>query len=193
MDFMKNFRQILQEQYESLENQEADRTGQEIEMPSNDIYDDAKWHYKLGLLKKISKELGATHIGFFLRWCEENELLSDALLKKLEENRALFAEEPEKWSFRMFVIQKMDGLFQRSDLNAEGQAFAGAYYTGKKTPFSEEHGTYLENYEELVHVLYRYNGREYYRVKDIPDNYKKVRAMLDERYADFRKMNGDEP
>ena len=84
----------------------------------------------------------------------------------------------------------MDGVFSRKDLTEEGQAFADVYYTGKKTAFSQEGGSFLENYEKLVNVLYRLNGRDYFRVKEIEANYEKVRAMLDQRYGQFL---GDTP
>ena len=48
----------------------------------------------------------------------------------------------------------------------------------------------VENYEKRVNVLYRLNGRDYFRVKEIEANYEKVRAMLDERYGQFL---GDTP
>ena len=185
MDILKNLRQILREQYDALEEQDAERFGTQEPRPSADIYDDAKWHYKLGFRKKVSKEQGATHIGFFLRWCEETGLLSEALLQALAENRQLFADEPESWSFRSFVIQQRDGLFRQVDLNVPGQAFANVFYTSKKTEFTQEYGNYLENYEALVPVLYRLNGREYYCVKDIAANYEKVKCMLDQRYQEF--------
>jgi hypothetical protein len=184
MNLMKNFRDIIQEQYDVLE-EEGVRAGKIPENPSATVYDDASWHYKLGILKKVPKEMGATHIGFFLRWCGEKGLLSETLLEKIAENKTHFADDPENWSYRTFVIQGMNGVFSKPDLTEEGQAFANVYYTGKKNPFNQDDGTFLENYEELVNVLYRLGGPEYYRVKDIDVNYGKVRDMLDERYAQF--------
>ena len=185
MDILKNLRQILRDQYDALEEQDAERTGIREPKPSTGIYDDAKWHYKVGFRKKVSKEQGATHIGFFLRWCEETGLLSEALLRELAEDRKLFADDLESWSFRGFVIRRREGLFRQIDLNEIGQAFADVFYTGRKTGFAQAYDTYLENYEEVVPVLYRLNGREYYCVKDILVNYEKVKQMLNQRYQEF--------
>ncbi len=183
MDILKNLRQILRDQYDALEEQEqAERREPRA---ASGVYDDAQWHYKLGFRKKVSKEQGATHIGFFLRWCEESGLLSETLLQTLAQDRQLFAEDMDNWSFRSFVIRQMEGVFRQADLNESGQAFADVFYTSKKTAFAQEAGTYLENYEAVVPVLYRLNGREYYCVKDIDVNYEKVKDRLDQCYQAF--------
>lgn len=189
IDIFGSFFGKVKDQYrESAREVKLAEKGNQI--ASGKIYDNAQWHYKIGFLKKISKEQGATHIGFFLRWCFEYQLVSASL----QERHAEFCKriKGENCSYPAFVIQEMQGIFSKTDLNYDGQSFADAYYTDRKTNFSSCYGSYIENYAELVSTLYRLNGREYYCVKDIEKNYEQVKAMLDQRYKEFQMMKYSE-
>lgn len=186
LDIFGSFFGKVKEQYRDSA-REVKLTEKGVKAPSEGIYDNAQWHYKTGFFKKVSKEQGATHIAFFLRWCFARQLASSSLLKKWEEFCQLFSQEER--TYPTFVIQKMDGVFSKEDLSPEGQAFADAYYTAKKTDFAAQYGSYIENYADLVPTLYRLNGSDYICVKDIPKNYEKVEALLDQRYQDFQHGN----
>lgn len=190
IDVFGSFFSKVKEQYRDSA-REVKLAGKGAQAASEGLYDNAQWHYKTGFLSKVPKEQGATHIAFFLRWCFERQLVSDSLLEKQEAFRKLFQDEP--FSYPTFVIQKMNGLFSRQDLNPAGQAFADAYYTAKKTAFSSLHGSYIENYAALVPTLYRLNGAAYYCVKDIEKNYEQVKALLDRQYAVFQETADNDP
>ena len=64
IDIFGSFLRKVKDEYrDSVREVESSKKGQH--MPSEGIYDNAQWHYKIGFLKKVSKEQGATHIAFF--------------------------------------------------------------------------------------------------------------------------------
>ena len=175
IDIFGSFLRKVKDEYrDSVREVESSKKGQH--MPSEGIYDNAQWHYKIGFLKKVSKEQGATHIAFFLRWCLENQLVSRSLLDQIQEVSDDLLQGT--LSYPAFVIQKMDGVFSRKGLNPTGQVFADVYYTTQENAFSSNLGNYVEDYTALVHVLSRLNGADYSCVKYIDKNYRKVRALL---------------
>ncbi|MFQ7139101.1 enoyl-CoA hydratase/isomerase family protein [Evtepia sp.] len=65
---------------------------------------------------------------------------------------------------------------------------ADVYYTTQENEFSSNLGNYVEDYTALVHVLYRLNGAGYHCLKYIKRNYRKVRALLDQKYETFQEL-----
>ena len=49
-------------------------------------YDDASWHYGGDYPTELPKENAATHIGMFLTWCINNNLLSEFQLEESEDD-----------------------------------------------------------------------------------------------------------
>lgn len=137
-------------------------------------YDDASWHYGGDYPKELPIEAGATHTGMFVAWALLSGLGGDVHLTELpaelEELRAR-AVTPGR-----FFMAACDGKFTDDDLNDEGNAFAQAY-------FDFDRGSYLHDYDQvLVGDL-----PTIYHVADTWDNFAKLRPLLDERFAAWRR------
>ena len=49
-------------------------------------YDDASWHYGGDFPDDLPEENGATHIGMFLNWCIDNDLISEFQIEESGED-----------------------------------------------------------------------------------------------------------
>lgn len=141
-------------------------------------YDDASWHYSGDFPSHLPSEAGATHIGMFVSWAILNGLGGTihtedfpAELAKLN-NREL---TPGAW-----FIGACDEKFTDEDLNAEGNAFAEAYFAndaGLKTGSAN----YLGDYEAAFPGL-----DSLYRVPDTWDSYEKIAPIISRRILKWR-------
>lgn len=155
-----------------------------------EVYDKAKWHYdSKAMPEELPQIAGATHIAFFLRWCIENELMSN-------EFKEDFAKEIEQilkkeLDCREFFFDSMDGVFTSEELNAKGRKFAAAYYHSTKTKFAKNHGFYLADFDNWVEQKFgnQYNSdNSYYYIENTEDNYIEIKELCSKRYAEF--LNG---
>ncbi|HTQ81512.1 MAG TPA: hypothetical protein VMM92_16050 [Thermoanaerobaculia bacterium] len=128
-------------------------------------YDDAAWHYKGDFPAGLPPEHGATHIGMFLGWAILRDLVGD--LHRQDPDAAFDLERVRDRHLRPrdFLLNWCDEKLTEADLNAEGNAFASAYY--------QEH--YLIDWATLF--------PENYRVDDSWENFDHLVELLDERYA----------
>jgi hypothetical protein len=131
--------------------------------------DRADWHHDAdNFPEDAPEENGATHIGWFVRWA-----IGRGLFVKEEDtpDEMIAAVRVGKMSGRDFVLKQLDGKLWPSDLNREGQAFAEAQYD-----------EYLGDIGDLTMALDLDNA---YYVEDSEENYRKMAAALDERWARY--------
>lgn len=151
-------------------------------------YDDAEWHAGGDFPKDLSVENGATHIGFFLTWCIENNLISELLI---DENATdLQRIVNREISGRDFLLSNLDGKLTDEDLNEEGNAFAIDYYSAEGS-FAEKTGSYLANYGMAVEIFNRETGAALetaYHVEDSWDFYEGIRILLNERFKQWKEF-----
>jgi hypothetical protein len=129
--------------------------------------DRADWHYGADdFPEDAPDENGATHIGWFVRWA-----IGRGLFMKEEDtpDEMIEAVRVGTMSGRDFVLEQLDGKLWPSDLSQEGQAFAEAQYD-----------EYLRDVGDLTVALDLDNA---YYVEDSEENYRKMAAALDERWA----------
>jgi hypothetical protein len=142
-------------------------------------HDRADWHSGGDYPADLPPENGGTHIGMFLAWAIlnglEGEIHHDGSEKELARVRK------RKMTGREFLFRACDGKFWEDDLNDEGNAFARAYYLGRG---GKGYGKYLDDYCEVLGVD---QLPSVYHVEDTWANYAQVAAVLDRRYADWKK------
>ena len=89
-------------------------------------YDDASWHYGGDFPDDLPEENGATHIGMFLTWCIDNDLLSEEQIEDSEDE--IESVKNRKMTGAEFLIDICDEKFTDYDLNDIGNEFATDYY-----------------------------------------------------------------
>jgi hypothetical protein len=133
--------------------------------------DRADWHYGADDFPKDTPDAnGATHIGWFVRWA-----IDRGLFVKDEDTPAemIGAVRAGTMSARDFVLEQLDGKLWPGDLSQEGLAFAEAQYD-----------KYLKDVGDLVVALDLENP---YYAEDSEENYRKMAAALDKRWARFKR------
>jgi len=137
-------------------------------------YDDTSWHSGPNLPNDLPVEAAATHTGMFLAWALLTGLGSE--LHVLEQSDELQRLRQRKVTPGQFFLLVCSGKFLDEDLNAEGNAFAQAY-------FELDSGNYLGDYREfLVKGL-----PSEYHVADTWTNFEKLKPVLDRRFANWRR------
>ena len=154
-----------------------------------EVYDKAKWHYEAkDMPKELPEIVGATHIAFFVRWCIENDLMSQEIKEDFAEELQQIANK--ELDCRDFFFNNMDGVFTSEELNTKGKKFAAAYYHSEKTKFAKNFGYYLIDHENWVKNKFgsQYNSdSSYYYVENSEDNYNEIKDICNKRYSEFLK------
>lgn len=128
-------------------------------------YDDASWHHGADNFPKASpEELGATHIGLFLRWCFVKGWAGK--LHVTEAPAAVAAVVNGGMSGTDFLLKHCDGKFTDEDLTPEGNAFAERYYG--------DDGLYLVDYQRVF-------GECMYSASESAHDFASFTSLLDER------------
>ncbi|MDO5105546.1 hypothetical protein [Capnocytophaga sp.] len=143
-------------------------------------YDDASWHYGGDFPADLPNENGATHIGMFLAWCIENDLISDWLQEEAEEEIQQVKEG--KLSGVDFLISVCDEKLLDDDLSEIGNAFAQDYYEND-TDFGEKFGSYMGDY---INTLDREEMESLYEVENTPENYQLLKKVINKRFQDWK-------
>lgn len=143
-------------------------------------YDDASWHYEGDFPADLPNENGATHIGMFLAWCIENDLISDWLREEAEEEIQQVKEG--KLSGADFLISVCDEKLLDEDLSEIGNAFAQDYYEDD-TDFAEKFASYTDDY---INTLDQGELESFYEVENTPENYQLLKKVIDKRFQDWK-------
>lgn len=140
-------------------------------------YDDASWH---------NGEKGVTHIGMFLAWCIDRDLISEKLKAEAEEDiqqvrdRAITGAE--------LLISICDGKLADIDLNEAGNRFAKDYFQDH-TDFGNRYGSYIDDYSKTFDKNAEENGFEYesiYHVENSFENYDLLKPVIDNKFTEWK-------
>jgi len=134
-------------------------------------YDDASWHYGGSFPEGMSEEQGFIHIGMYLGWLIDHNLLSKEFREEFQSEIVGFKD---KMISGVDIIKMMDGKLVSGDLNMEGNAFSQSYYE-----------KYLEDFSMLTDSARMSSD---YSVKDSWDNYKIIKNMIDRKYIGWKAM-----
>ena len=152
-------------------------------------YDDASWHYGGTYPEDLPNENAATHIGMFLAWCIDNNLISEFQIEEAGDdvesvkNRTMTGAE--------FLINNCDEKFTDEDLNDLGNEFANDYYQDD-TEFGKQYGSYLNDYSEFFDEKAKADKKEYsslFHVEDSWDNYDFIKPIIDKRFKEWQQFN----
>lgn len=155
-------------------------------------YDDASWHYGGDFPAELSKENGATHIGFFLAWCVDNNLISQFLIDEAPEDINLVLKR--EITGRDFFLRNCDEKFTNEDLNDLGNYFAEDYYEDDGE-FAKEVCPYLEDFSkatELYFQAFEQKNKTVYHIEDSWEIYEGFRELLDIRFDHWKKFRNIE-
>lgn len=144
-------------------------------------YDDAEFCF-LHFETDLEPQAGHTHIGMFLAWAllrglgrpVGEDARWDAAVRELQARRITGGQ---------FLATVCDAKLMDEDFNAEGNAFAAAYYER----------LYLADYETLFKADMPKTGHDTDDFCSLPDtwaNFERLGAVLDRRYADWQAAQG---
>ncbi len=132
--------------------------------------DRADWHYGNEFPKNLPLESSGTHIGMYLNWIIDSELIGQMHIEGNPE--AIEKVKAGKMSGRDFFFEYCDGKFWSDDMNELGNEFTEKYYSNK----------YFKDYAEILSI----NVESIYHVENSRYNYEKIKAKIDMR---FQKWN----
>ncbi len=153
-------------------------------------YDDASWHYEGDYPEDLSQKNGATHIGMFLTWCIDNDLISEELLEDTDKETQQVRNR--KMTGADFLIKCCDEKLLDEDLNERGNEFAKDYYDND-TAFGGKYSSYIDDYAQTFDKQTEDDGFEYesiYHIKDTFENYNILKPIIDRRYNEWKKYRG---
>ncbi|QDP85235.1 hypothetical protein FNJ88_06560 [Chryseobacterium sp. SNU WT5] len=137
-------------------------------------YDRIDWHSSGdNFPRSLEFKNGGTHIGMFITWTIQNNLIGELHLQDSKES--LEKVKNRKITGRDFLIKECDSKFWDEDLNEEGNKFAKYYYA------NQEYGDYILDYEKAFN-----NYNNLYQVDDTWSNYDKIKPIIDKRYKEWK-------
>ena len=144
-------------------------------------YDRADWHYGGDFPAGLPPENGGTHIGMFLAWAIHRDLAGE--LHREDSVGPLAAVRERRMTGREFLFSQCDEKFWEEDLNDEGNAFAKEYYQKKGADgyLSDYEATFAEGLPSLYHVA------------DTWENFDRIAAVIDRRYAQWTQTRSRRP
>ncbi len=143
--------------------------------------DDASWHYDADYPMDLPTVHAMTHMGLFLAWCIQRQLINDDLLTHSAKEVALIRQR--KMTGSQFIMDVCDEKLELEDLNDLGQAFALAYYDND-TEFAQQHGGFFADYYDAMDC----DALEsLYHVEDNWDSYAILEPLLDAKLALFKR------
>ena len=151
-------------------------------------YDDASWHYGGDFPDDLPEENGATHIGMFLTWCIDNDLLSEEQIEDSEDE--IESVKNRKMTGAEFLIDICDEKFTDYDLNDIGNEFATDYYEDG-TKLNKKHKNYFGDYAEIFDIKVIDNNLDQdslYRIENSWTNYDLIKSRIDKRFSEWKEF-----
>ena len=163
--------------------------------PEKTVYDKSKWHYGGDYPDGLPRENASVHIGMLLKWCAENNMLSDSLLA--ENGEDIEKVMSGELTGAGFLINHCDEVFSSDMLNDEGNEFVKAY-DEDGTSFAQVFKSYGDDFCRVFNEKAERNGFEYesvYHVEDTLDNYTLLKPLIDQRYhqwKEYQRLTGND-
>lgn len=138
-------------------------------------YDRIDWHSGNNFPKELLPENGGTHIGMFIAWAIDNNLIG--LLHRENSKSSIQKVKNRELTGTQFLIKECDSKFWNEDLNEEGNKFANFYYANK-----DGYGQYVDDYSIVFN-----NYETLYHVEDNWKNYNKIEPIITRRYKEWMR------
>ena len=129
--------------------------------------DRADWHYGNDYPENLPSENAGTHIGMYLNWIIDNNLIGDFHLTDSKEG--ISKVKSMEISGREFLFDYCDEKFWDEDLNELGLKFTTDYYSSND---------YFEDYVETLAS----ETETIYHVQNNRENYELIKIKLDQRF-----------
>jgi hypothetical protein len=143
-------------------------------------YDDASWHYLGEYPKSLPKINGATHIGIFLEWCIQNDLMSEEQMDDFYDD--ILKVKENQMSGIEYLINNCDEIFSDNDLNEMGNYFTKAYYESD-TEFGQQYSDYKNDYFQ---TLDNDKSETIYHIENTSENRKQMKSIIDKRFIEWK-------
>jgi hypothetical protein len=144
--------------------------------------DRADWHYGGDYPKELPTENAGTHIGMFINWIIDNDLIGTVHLQ--DSKQGIEDVKTKKINGRDFLFEYCDEKFWADDLSEEGLEFTKNYYQNPND-LEEPYGQYIDDYEKIL-------GTDFESLYEVPntwENYAVMAEKIDSVYKK-RKDNG---
>lgn len=137
-------------------------------------YDKIEWHSEGdGFPKDAKPEDGGTHIGMFLTWVIQDDLIGKLYLEKSKES--INKVKRREMTGRDFLVKECDGRFYNEILNNEGNEFVKYYYDDdKKENYFDDYTKVFDEYDNI------------YEVKNSWENYDKIKPIIEMHYQKWK-------
>jgi hypothetical protein len=137
-------------------------------------YDRIDWHSGNNFPKDLPSENGGIHIGMFLAWIINNDLVGLLHIKNSKES--IEKVKNRKMTGKEFLVKECDSKLWPEDLNEEGNKFANFYYASEK-----DYGQYIDDYSEVFNQY-----ETLYHVKDNWENYDLINPVITRKYNEWK-------
>ena len=159
------------------------------------IMDDAEWHLENIRDKNLNaSEISAyNHMAIYLRWCIENDLMSDVFLEKEAEIVNKVKTDPINADLRSYIKEKLGNLLILPYFNDEGIDFARYYYSYASVPyFPSDVDNYALNYfGEERYYCDEFDDETYLFIPFDENYYQEIAKIIKQRY-DAWKINKED-
>jgi hypothetical protein len=149
-------------------------------------YDDASWHYDGDYPEDLANENAATHIGIFLAWCINNDLMSEEQIEDSEQE--ILAVKNRTMTGAEFLINCCDESFTSDDLTEIGATFVNAYYEDK-SKFVKRYASFSDDYIDYFNQKAEKEGFEYetiYHIENTFENYDLIVPIINQRFEEWK-------
>ena len=140
--------------------------------------DRADWHSGNNFPQNLPEENAGTHIGMYLNWIIDSDLIGDSHLK--ESIEGISKVKTKVISGREFLFDYCDGKFWNEELNDVGIRFTEDYYSSDQ--YFGDYANILANNLETV-----------YHVENNWDNYAQLKKVLDKRFKKWNAKQNKRP
>ncbi len=142
-------------------------------------YDDASWHYDGSFPDDLPPERGATHMGMFMVWTIDNDLVSDFVKEDLKEQ--LEKIKQRKLTGSKFIMEECDEKLFADLFNDVGNEFAEDYYESD----------YFNDYCDILGDTIGEDD-DVYLIEDNWGNYDTVKQALDKKFKEWHDGGSEE-
>lgn len=140
-------------------------------------YDRIDWHSGGdGFPSNLPNKNGGTHIGMFLTWIIQNDLIGKLHIEESQES--LKKVKNREMTGCEFLIKECDSKFWDEDLNEKGNHFASYYYAD-----NDGYKDYIHDYERVF-----FNYKNLYEIEDTWENYDKMSLIINNRYLEWNRL-----
>jgi len=141
--------------------------------------DRADWHYGGDYPKDLPIENGGTHIGMYLTWIINNDLIGQTHIEN-SKSEIEKVKKREKTG-RDFLFSECDEKLWEEDFNEEGLKFTEFYYQSSDP--EESYGQYLDDYLDEFDDI---DCESLYEIPNTWENYDRLSKVLDKRYSKWK-------